>query len=81
MPAGESVQSGATFTCRRRWAGRPSRRVISARAAVPTSRTICPPLPTTIAFWVSRSTRMVASMTTSPASARSSQFSTTTAVA
>ena len=33
----------------------------------PTSLIMRPPLPTTIAFWVSRSTRMVASMTTSPA--------------
>ncbi len=52
---------------------------MASRARVPTSLIIAPPLPSTMARWVSRSTTMLAVMTTSVA--RSSQLSMTTAIA
>src|SRR6185437_9327680 len=75
----ELVQSGSIRTVSLRCAGRCRRSLMAKRARVPTSRIIAPPLPSTMARWLSRSTTMLASMTTS--AARSFQASTTTATA
>ena len=53
---------------------------LASRAASPIALIRAPPLPSTIAFWLSRSTRICWWMTVEP-SLRSSYFSVSTAVA
>ena len=77
--SGELVQSGWIFTTSLRCAGRCRRSVMARRARVPTSLIIAPPLPRTIARWLSRSTTMLAEITTS--ASRSFHSSMTTATA
>src|SRR5919106_2778903 len=72
-------QSFSTFTRSSRKTFRPNRTSISSRASVPATFRFSPPLPITIPFCDSRSTKTVARISRSP-SDRSSQSSVTTAI-
>jgi hypothetical protein len=54
--SGSSVQFSRTFTKRKRCTRRSKDFSSSSRASCPRSLIICPPLPSTMAFWLSRST-------------------------
>ncbi len=79
IASGEWVQSGSMRTRQLDVAGACKSSLMATRARVPTSRIIVPPLPSTIARWLSRSTTMLAAMTTSVG--RSFHSSTTMAMA
>ncbi len=54
--SGSLSQCSRTFTNRNRCTLRPSRAESSSRAALPMALMVCPPLPMTIFFWLSRCT-------------------------
>src|SRR5690606_12844600 len=65
-PATVSLQRGSTFTSSDRYTFVPNSRSMERRAPLPIVLSICPCLPITIAFWLSRSTWIEAAMRTRP---------------
>src|SRR5207247_521405 len=67
-------QRGSTFTWRSRYTGWPTSVSILVRAACPSALMVRPPSPTTMPFWLSRSTYRVARIYTGLADSRNSSM-------